>query len=252
MIETNVIPGAESFFLPGCSTGILLCHGFNGTPQSMRYLGEGFAKHGYTVYAPRLKGHGTTIHDMEEATYHDWISNLTEAYLLLKQTCHHIFVIGQSMGGALALDLASKGTCDGVLTINAALSVPEYEKFDHKKESKFIEEGTPDIKDSQAKEITYEQVPVKAVHQLLNIMKIARQQLPLISSPIMVFVSPEDHVVPAHCSYDIFDSVSSSEKELVSLNHSYHVASLDYDKDKIIQCAVDFIQNHTKDITVAS
>lgn len=252
MTGIDVIKGAESFFLPGGSIGILICHGFNATPQSVRYLGEGFSQYGYTVYAPRLTGHGTSIHDMETATYHDWMANVTNAYLLLKQTCRHVFVIGQSMGGALVLDLASKVSCDGVLTINAALSVPEYEKLAHQTEPKFIAEGTPDINDTQATEIIYEQIPLTAIHQLLNLMKITKQQVPLVTSPIMIFVSPEDHVVPAYCSYDIFDSVTSSEKELIPLHHSYHVASLDYDKNQIIKHTVAFIQTHTEHATVAS
>lgn len=252
MAEYNVISGAENIFIQGNSTGILICHGFNGTPQSVKYLAESFAKFGYSVYAPRLKGHGTSIYEMEKTNYQDWISDLHEAYLLLKQTCRHIFVIGQSMGGALALDLATKETLTGVLTINAALSVPEYEVLAGKSEPKFIAEGKPDIKDSDATEITYDQVPLSAVFGLIDIMKVAKQGLSNITCPIKIFVSPEDHVVPANCSYNIFDKVHSTEKELVSLDNSYHVASLDYDKDKIIQHTIDFIQIHTKEVTVAS
>ena len=252
MAESNAIPGTEAIFLKGNSTGILICHGFNGTPQSVSYLAKGLAKYGYTVYAPRLKGHGTSILEMEEATYLDWISNLNEAYLQLKQTCRHIFVIGQSMGGALALNLATKVNLSGILTINAALSVPEYEAYEKKSEPKFIEEGKPDIKDTKATEITYEKVPLNSIFQLLDIMKVAKQGLPEVTCPIKIFVSPEDHVVPAYCSYDIFDSVNSSEKELISLEHSYHVATLDYDKEKIIKYTIDFIQNYSKEGTVAS
>lgn len=252
MEEYNVLPGAENIFIQGNSIGILICHGFNGTPQSVKYLAEGFAKYGYTVYAPRLKGHGTSIHEMEKANYQDWITNLHEAYLLLKQTCRDIFVIGQSMGGALALDLATKEGLNGVLTINAALSVPEYEAVAHKSGPRFIAEGKPDIKDTSTTEITYDQVPLTAVLQLIDIMKLAKQGLSNITCPIKIFVSPEDHVVPAYCSYDIFDTVNSTEKELVSLDNSYHVASLDYDRDKIIQHTINFIQAHTKKVTVAS
>ena len=82
-------------------------------------------------------------------------------------------------------------------------------------------------------------------------MKATKQHLSKVTCPIKIFVSPEDHVVPARCSYDIFDTVHSSEKELVSLEHSYHVASLDYDKDQIIKHTVDFIKTHTKKATFA-
>ena len=251
MAESTVIQGTEAIFTNGNSIGILICHGFNGTPQSVSYLAEGFAKYGFTVYAPQLKGHGTTILEMEQATYQDWISNLHEAYLLLKQTCRYVFVIGQSMGGALALDLATTEALTGVLTINAALSVPEYEAFGHKLEPRFIAEGKPDIKDTEATEITYDQVPLKAVLQLLDLMKATKQHLSKVTCPIKIFVSPEDHVVPAGCSYNIFDTVHSTEKELVSLENSYHVASLDYDKDKIIKHTVDFIKIHIEEATVA-
>jgi carboxylesterase len=252
MVKSQVIVGAEDFFLAGNSIGIVLCHGFNGTPQSVKDVGEELANNGYTVYAPRLTGHGTTIFDMEKATYHDWIADIQQAYHLVKETCERVFIIGQSMGGALALHTATEVDCDGVLTINAALSVPEYESLQNKSEPRFMKEGKPDIKNTEAIEITYDQVPLNAISQLLDVMNIAKQQLQQVKCPAMIFVSPEDHVVPAHCSYDIFDCISSTQKELVPLQQSYHVATLDYDQDIIIQHIVEFIQRHSDTITAAS
>lgn len=78
--DFDVLPGAEPFISQGGKTGILVSHGFTGTTQSMRPLAEAFANEGYSVYAPRLKGHGTHYEDMETSTYQDWIASVEEAY----------------------------------------------------------------------------------------------------------------------------------------------------------------------------
>lgn len=252
MTAAKVIPGAESFFYPGNSIGILICHGFNGTPQSVRYIGESLATKGFTVYAPRLQGHGTDEFEMETTHYQEWIQNIEAAYRKLKQTCTHVFAIGQSMGGTLVLDLATKLPCDGILTINAALQVPEYRVYRNQSAPRFIAEGAPDIKDNNTSEITYDRVPITAINQLLSLMEHTSKHLENISCPVLLFHSPEDHVVPAHCSNQIYDSVTSHSKKLISLENSYHVASLDYDKEKIVEHAYHFIKNSSKGATIAS
>lgn len=248
MNNANVIPGAESYLLKGNSIGILICHGFNGTPQSMEYLGRKFAEQGFTVYSFRLKGHGTHVDEMESCSCHDWIKDVENGYHLLKQTCSKVFVIGQSMGGALALDLAGKVDVEGVLTINAALKVPDYEHYRHLTVPRFIPDDKPDIKDPKAVEITYSKVPIHAINELLYLMDKVKQDLEKVSCPILLFHSPEDHVVPQQCSYEIYHFVSSKDKNMVSLNNSYHVASLDYDRDKIIEAAISFINVRSTDI----
>ncbi|MDQ0220252.1 alpha/beta fold hydrolase [Peribacillus cavernae] len=242
MKESKVIPGAEAYFLSGNSVGILICHGFNGTPQSMQYLCERFAKHGFTVYSLRLKGHGTHEEEMESCCQDDWMKDVEDGYRLLKQTCRKVFVIGQSMGGALAFDLAGKVDCDGVIAINAALKVPDYEPYRHLSSPRFIPDGKPDIRNSEAVEITYQRVPVKAVNELLFLMDRVKIALQKVTCPVLLFHSPEDHVVPAHCSYEIYHLISSKDKTMISLNNSYHVASLDYDRDKIAEEAISFMK----------
>src|SRR5689334_5026232 len=103
-----VINGAEAFYCKGGKVGILLSHGFMGTPQSVLYLGEALAQYGYSVSAPRLKGHGTDYRDLEKCHHEDWFESLERGYQQLKQQCTSVFVVGQSMGGTLALWLAHR------------------------------------------------------------------------------------------------------------------------------------------------
>ncbi len=246
MMTTKHVPvlaGAESFFHKGNEIGILLCHGFAGTPQSVGELGKLLAAKGYTVYAPRLKGHGTTPLDFEDCCFTDWIQNIEEAYKKLKKVCRRIFVAGQSMGGILAAHLACRHQdIDGLITINAALSVPGYEVFQHEIEPRFIPEGKPDIKADDIEEITYEAVPIKAVHNLLTLIKTTKPVLSEVTCPTLIFKSEEDHVVPASSSDVLFHAISSPFKQMVSLTNSYHVASMDFDKDVIAEKTAAYIE----------
>ena len=96
--KENVMKGAEEYFHKGSDIGVLVIHGFTGTPQSVRYLAEQIAKQGYTVLVPILSGHGTAVEELETFTYHDWIRDVETGWERLKGMCNKIFVIGFSMG----------------------------------------------------------------------------------------------------------------------------------------------------------
>jgi carboxylesterase len=241
-----VIDGAESFFIKGNSVGLLLSHGFLGTPQSVKDLGEQFAELGYTVYAPRLKGHGTHYKDVEKATHEEWLSDLEKGYKRLKRHCSVIYVVGQSMGGTLAILLANKQQgIDGLILINAALSVPSYESLRNQITPRYIEESKPDIKKQGVVEITYSKVPLRSIHQLQRLMnKITVEELRNVKIPLLSFKSLEDHVVPPENTDYIMQHVSSLKKRSISLSDSFHVASMDNDKNKIIRKTHAYIQEN--------
>ena len=92
--------------LPQSRTGVLLVHGFSGTPFEVRPLGEALWRAGYTVYAPRLAGHGTTAQDLAASTFHDWRRTVSDAFDRLRTEVDRICVCGLSLGGLLTLDLA--------------------------------------------------------------------------------------------------------------------------------------------------
>lgn len=238
----QVIPGAESFYIKGNEIGILLIHGFVGTPQSVKFLGLELAAKGFTVLAPRLKGHGTHFKEMEETTFAEWIADLEHAYSELKKVCSHVFIVGQSMGGALSLLLSKKVNPSGVITLNAAFSVPGYEQYKNELALQYVPEGKPDIKDDSVIEITYPFVPVHAIKQLLAVIEISKANLSEVTCPLLLFKSIEDHVVPAESTNYVYDHVSSWQKEIVELKNSYHVASMDHDKFTVVEHAEWFIR----------
>jgi carboxylesterase len=238
-----VIKGAEKFYFKGNKIGILISHGFVGTPQSLRYLGERLKQYGYSVMATRLIGHGTHYYDLEKCTHEEWFESLERGYQELKQTCTSIFVLGQSMGGTLALWLAHRyRDIRGIIIINAALTLPAFEHLKGKSIPRFLDEGKPDIKAKDAYEITYQKVPIKAVHQLQTLMDITPAILPEIHCPILGFKSAEDHVVPPENTDYIIEQIGSDLKEGVVLKNSFHVASMDNDKEQIVKRCHRFVQ----------
>lgn len=243
-----VIQNAEEFHFPGNSIGVLISHGFTGTTQSMYYLGKRIAEQGYTVYGPRLAGHGTHSEDMEKATYQDWITNMETGLKKLTETCSEIFVAGLSMGGTLTLYLAERHPkISGIIVINAATELPDMQDYYRElinKDVRFVEGIGSDIKQEGIEELAYEQTPVKAMGELVALMDIVKRDLNKITAPAIIFSSTVDHVVPPENSKEIHKNISSDEKNLVRLENSYHVATLDHDKDIIADKCIAFINDY--------
>ena len=241
----EVLSGAEPFQAEGGRIGILVSHGFTGTVQSMRPIGEAFAEEGFTVAIPRLKGHGTHHEEMEVTTYQDWISSIEEAFEWLNERCDAIFMAGLSMGGTLALYMAQQHPeIRAISLINAAVDVPSMAIVHDLPDVRFLDAIGSDIKKEGITELAYEKTPVASVKQLLTFMDEVRNDLPKITCPTLIFVSPEDHVVPADNSQIIFSRISSTEKRLIEMPDSYHVATLDHDQHRIIEETMAFFKNY--------
>lgn len=247
MEKYPVMKEAEEFYFEGNEVGVLVSHGFTGSTQSMRFIGEQIAKRGFTVYGPRLTGHGTHPEDMERATYHDWIATVENGVRKLKETCSTLFVVGLSMGGTLALYLAENNPdIAGIMPINAATYMPEFASYYEglkQNNTRFVPGIGSDIKQEGIKELAYDETPVKSMGDLLTLMEIVRKDLAKITVPTLVLSSTVDHVVPPENSKEIYESISSEDKRMVTLENSYHVATLDYDKELIAEECIGFIEN---------
>jgi carboxylesterase len=244
-----VLQGAEPFYFEGNSVGILVSHGFTGSTQSMRPLGEAYAAAGYTVCGPRLKGHGTHYEDMEQTTYHDWIASVEEGFQWLKARCDKIFVTGLSMGGTLTLYMAEKyPEVRGIVLINSAIDIPAMEPVLQLEGTRFLDAIGSDIKKPGVVELAYQKTPVQSIKEILPFMKAVKEDLSRVSCPALIFVSDEDHVVPPDNSQTIYEKISSETKEISNLKESYHVATLDNDQKIIIDNTLAFIKKTLGDI----
>jgi carboxylesterase len=239
----EVLKGAESFYFEGNRTGILVIHGFTGTTESMKFLGDEYAKAGYTVCGPRLKGHGTHYKDLEQSVYHEWINSVEEGLGWLNGRCDRIFVTGLSMGGTLTLYLAEKYKfIAGIMPINAAVDIPAMETLSEGDEPQYLDSIGSDIKAEGIVELSYGKTPVRSIIELLKLMKLVKEDLQSVYMPTLVFSSTEDHVVPPLNAELIMTHISSEKKKKVDLPNSYHVATMDHDKEEIVHQSLAFIQ----------
>jgi carboxylesterase len=249
-MEGVILPGAEPFAFPGGDVGCLLVHGFTGNPSSMRPMGEYLAGQGFTVVGPRLKGHGTRVEDMFDNTYQDWIASAEAGLDEIRKQCRTVFVAGLSMGATLAMHLACShpGTVKGVVPICGPVFMKDFRMIFLPLIRPFVKTipgvGS-DIKDPAVTELAYDRVPLSALGELLKLCHLVKEELPRIKQPALIFESREDHVVhPSNAPY-ILEHIGSSGKELIWLENSYHVATLDFDKELIFEKTAQFIRQHS-------
>lgn len=239
--------GAEPFRFEGGEVGVLVSHGFTGTTQSVRPLGEALAEEGFTVAGPRLAGHGTSTEDHARSTARDWISSIEQDLAWLEERTSSVFFAGLSMGGMFSLYFGATrpDLIRGIVPINACvfLDNPDLARivFDPQAPPTMPGVGS-DIKAEGVEELVYPEVPVPPLESFMAIMRVTDDLLPAVTVPALVIQSLEDHVVPPENGPHILDRLGSADKELLRLENSYHVATLDNDKDLIAERTIQFIR----------
>jgi carboxylesterase len=241
-----VLPGAEPWSAAGGPLGALVVHGFTGSPHSMRGLAEAFAAAGYTVELPRLPGHGTDVQDMLTTSWDDWSAAALAAYRDLASRCDRVVVAGLSMGGTLSIWLAlQQPEIAGLVLVNPAIGTAETAEMQTQVQGA-LEAGMTlipgvggDIADPDATELAYTEVPVVCLLSLLAASAGLTPRLHEITMPLLLIHSLQDHVVPPSASAAI-NAGLGGPVELVELERSFHVATLDYEREEIERRAVEF------------
>lgn len=242
------VPASFSYAGHGrnAAIGIALCHGFTGSPLSIMPWAEALAARGFAVSVPLLPGHGTDWKDLARTGWRDWYGAFEESYLGLSATTTSCFAAGLSMGGAMALQLASRHRVAGVAVVNPALSF--YDRRIHfvgllqyvMPTTTPIEEQNPTALPTNDGD--YARTPLSAVHELRQLFRSTARRLPLVNAPTIVFKSASDSVVPANSLERIKRRIGSSSLSIVELPGSGHVATLDVDAPAIFEQSVKFFQ----------
>jgi carboxylesterase len=243
--EPQLLFGASPISHAGSRQGVLLSHGFTGNPSTMRPVADAFVRAGWSVELPRLPGHGTTLEDMNTTGWDDWLGEVRGAYARLRANADTIVVGGLSMGGTLVLALAlEQPDIAGVIAINPKV-LPEPPEVVRMVRD-MVAEGDDhipgigsDIAKPGVKESAYDGTPLRPLLDFLRGIDTLQGRFAGATMPLLLMTSIEDHVVPPENS-DALASQWGGPVERVTLERSYHVATLDHDAELIRQRAVEF------------
>jgi carboxylesterase len=246
-----LIKSSEPFYFPGNDTGCLLIHGFSGSPSEMRLLGEYLADKGYSVLGIRLPGHGTKIEDLNRITWQDWSNAVQDGWHILHPNTKRIFLIGFSMGGALALYQASILPVEGLVCLSTPYELgPDSRANIFSLVSDIISYAsqgeTNCLKDDQAGDnFSYDRYPFKGLIQLFRLLVPMRATLPDIKVPTFLIHSQNDIGIPPQNMEKIALALGTPQEDIrkLLLENSGHVVTRDCDKDLVFESIHEFIQD---------
>jgi carboxylesterase len=101
-------PGHEPFHFEVGSARALLIHGFLGSPRDLRPLAQELADVGVTARGVLLPGFGPDIARLKKVQAEEWLNAARAAWEAIREGASRTTLIGFSMGGAVALRLATE------------------------------------------------------------------------------------------------------------------------------------------------
>jgi len=243
-------PDSQPFASDGGRVGVVVSHGFTGTPASMRPWAQHLADAGYTVRLPLLPGHGGTWQQTNRTRWPQWYAAIAQAYDEVAARCDTVFAVGLSMGGTLVTRLAEqKGDAiAGLVLVNPAYAT---ERFDAKFAPyiSWLVKSRPsiggDIKKPGVVEPAADRTPVVAFASLLKLWRVTLADLDKVTAPIRMYRSVEDHVVDPSSARLLKQRATNTTVEEILLENSYHVATMDNDAPTIFAGSVEFLRSLT-------
>lgn len=228
-------------------TGVLLIHGFTGSPGELRPLAQAFATAGFAVEVPVLAGHCRTIEEMNRTRYRDWMASGLDAYRDLRARNRRVAVYGHSMGALIALQLAAKQDVAAIISAGAPIYLQN-------RRARFaglagvFRPFMPEIVPPNPLIDPYlggyrGMIPVRAVGSLVRFIQATRRLLPRITAPVLVQQGRLDLTVRPESAHYIYNRIASRQKLLQWYERSGHMLPVDAERERVWRDAITFVQN---------
>ena len=247
--------------------GIILIHGLGGTPTEMKYVGNQLEKKGIAVKYCVLSGHCSSLEDLRKSNRQQWINSVNRCYDEFSRECEQIYVAGLSAGCLLALNLAVRRNIAGVICYAPAFvlngwSMPFYMpwlRYMHPWMDFFklsLKERYPyGLKDERIRNLVTSQMdknnpseagsfytPLQTMLQFNRLSIEVEKKLHKINVPILSIHSIEDDVSDISNSYKLY-SANSNYIDICKIEDSFHIITLDKQKDFVCEKTARFILN---------
>lgn len=234
------------------TTGVLLLHGFTSDDRSLQRLRQAAQNLGFMTEAPLLRGHGSTYRDLYGKRWQHWLEDANQGLERLRREVDHVLVIGFSMGGLLALDLAAQTDVqvNGIVALAPALYIAHplapiawmalgWYRF--LPMGKAVAYSDPSMATADS---SYNRLATDAFVSFYRASHRVRRVLPRISAPLLLVHSLRDRVIKPMSAQFAFDRVSSTEKELIWLNRTGHAMLDDVESDTVVAHVQQFLAVH--------
>jgi len=219
----------------------------------MRYLGEQLARAGVTARGILLPGHGTSAGDLEHTRWQDWVAAVEREVDAMNQRYRRVAVVGQSLGGLLALHLAAdRPQLAAVVSLAAPLRFAGLLGFAGRwitgplghRIRMLPKLGGSDVRDKRvrAENPSYDVVPTRALGELLAFMRVVEAVLPRIAPPLLVVHGRHDHTAPVACAAQIAELARARRVRI--LPRSFHLIAADVERDIVAAEVIAFLGRH--------
>lgn len=234
------LPG-DDFTWEGNETGFLLIHGYTATTAEVRPMAKLLHEAGYSVSGPLLPGHGTHPKDLNQAAWEMWVEEAKQHYEKLLRDCQQVYVLGESMGALVALQVAAQHPeIPGVILFAPAIKVKNLWLSGLLRHFiKYLDKGG---EDDGLPWKGYTVDPVSAAFELYKLQKHTRKVLPKIHQPVLVFTGEYDTTIHPKSAEIIIEGISSEKKQHIHLEKSPHCILLDQELEKAYLKVLAFIK----------
>ncbi|MDP2600690.1 MAG: alpha/beta fold hydrolase [Deltaproteobacteria bacterium] len=241
------------------SKACLVVHGLTGTPQNMGPLITALEKAGYRVKAPLLNGHGEGLKKLAETPWQEWYGLIARCHNELKRDSKKVFFAGLSMGSLLGLKLAEEvgNDLDGLALLGVPWKLKPLFKYlvipgirytplrwIIRSTAKNFEKS---VIDPQGRELyrshSLARMPGTAVFQMMDMLSIVKKELAKVTQPLLMIHGAKDHLADPKGMLEIRNGVSSKKVEIVMMENSAHVLTVDYDKEAVVKKVVTFFDS---------
>jgi len=256
----TLTPGAEPYFQRGGDIGCLCLHGFMASPAEVRWLSEHLAGQGYTVFAPRLPGHGMDFRRMTRSGWRDWYAAALDGLQVLRSQCKQVYGVGHSMGGMLTLLLAAEGLVDGAAVLAAPVMfssrimsiahwlkyvLPYTDQTDRSKLPEIIRMEQTRRGELISGRVRYDRWSTAAVAEIYQLSAVVREHLARIQTPLLLVYAQADETAPPENMQLILNSVRSPILEHHLLNEGGHILPQDIARETVFALTADFIARNS-------
>jgi carboxylesterase len=257
----------------GNRVGVLLIHGLAGTPAEMRYVANGVARAGFTVFCPQLAGHGGTEADIKTTTWQDWYDSSEKALFELRKDCETVIVGGLSTGAVLALLLAARNPehVHGTALMAPTFwlngwQIPWYMNFFRLVPFKqvgnwfnFPDHEPHGIKDDRVREFVRAAMlgpganstmatittPGGAVLEHRWLAKVTRDELHKITQPTLILHPREDDLADLSNAWHLERHLKGVVTTVV-LEDCYHIITIDRQRHVVVERVTAFVESVSK------